>query len=54
MFYLNKDFNYEEELQKRMDVTKEQIFKLAKAMANRQFTTFIVRPEKNERIIHEC
>ena len=48
LFYLNKDFNYEEELQKRMDVTKEQIFKLAKAMANRQFTTFIVRPEKTK------
>ena len=48
LFYLNKDFNYEEELQKRMDVTKEQIFKLAKAMTNRQFTTFIVRPEKTK------
>ena len=48
LFYLNKDFNYEEELQKRMNVTKEQIFKLAKAMANRQFTTFIVRPEKTK------
>ena len=47
LFYFNKEFNYEEELKKRMDVTKEQIFKLAKAMTNKEFTICIVRPQKD-------
>jgi len=47
LFYFNKEFNYEEELKKRMNVTKEQIFKLAKAMANKKFTICIVRPQKD-------
>lgn len=50
LFYFNKEFNFQEELDKRMNVTKEQIFKLAKAMLNKEFTIFIVRPKQESDI----
>lgn len=46
LFYLNREFDFEKELKKRMDVSKEDIFKLAKVMNSKEFTTYIVRPEE--------
>lgn len=48
LFYLNKLFNPKHELNRLMNVTKEDIYAVIKKLLKNKFTISIVRPEKKE------
>lgn len=48
LFYLNKEFDYNQELQKINNVSKDDVKEVAKLLLQHKFSGFIVRPESEK------